>query len=238
MKPILILKTGNTIPSLLRTGVDFEDWIAAGCQLKPQDLIVVAVFEDQPLPELSSVAGVIVTGSPAYVTDKEAWSERSAAFLCSAVHRKIPVLGICYGHQLLAHALNGVIGFHPGGREIGTAEIELTGQIHNDRLFSGFPKIFKGQVSHQQTVLELPTGAVRLASNDFEPNHAFRIGDTAWGVQFHPEFSAATTAAYINERRDQLINEGLDPDSLQQKIEETPTSASLLLRFRQLAEAL
>ena len=238
MKKIVILKTGQTVASLTAAGEDFEDWIITGSGLNAQRFETIPVFADARLPQPGDCEALIVTGSPAFVTDREPWSESTAAFLHLAHEQHIPILGICYGHQLLAHCLGGQVGYHPQGREIGTVSLTLSESALDDPLFLGLPGQFPVQVSHSQTVLQLPAGAELLASNDFEPHHAFRVGNTTWGVQFHPEFSERVVKAYINERRDQLLAEQLQPDTLLRTVTETPEATSLLKRFADLVEAL
>ena len=230
-KTLLIIKTGNTIASLRNQGEDFEDWFIAGSGLPASAFTVRSLFLGEPLPELGATAGIIVTGSPAYVTDLEPWNEIAAAYLRDAHDRSIPILGVCYGHQLLAWAFGGEVGFHPSGREIGSVQVELTPAAEQDALLGMLPVKFVAQVSHQQSVLSLPDQATLLAYNDFEPHHAFRIGDTSWGIQFHPEFSAQVTAAYIEERRDDLVEEGHSPEQLLAQISASPEAASLIQHF-------
>src|SRR5688572_21533998 len=79
----------------------------------------------QAPPSREGFAGTIVTGSGAMVTDRHEWSERSAQWLRDAAHDGMPLLGICYGHQLIAHALGGEVDYHPAGREMGTVQLEL-----------------------------------------------------------------------------------------------------------------
>ncbi|MCB1672365.1 MAG: glutamine amidotransferase [Gammaproteobacteria bacterium] len=236
MKKTVIVKTGHTIPSLLAGGEDFEDWIIATSGFDSEQFATVSVFSGDRLPELDDCAALIVTGSPAYVTDLEPWSEATAGILRSALKRQLPVLGICYGHQLLAHCLGGRVDFHPRGREIGTVPINLSAAGTEDPLLGSLPRVFPAQVSHSQTVLKLPPEAVLLAGNGFEPHHAFRVGTNAWGLQFHPEFSARITRAYIEERRQQLVSEGLDPEGLLEQVGPTPESAHLLGRFMELVK--
>jgi len=239
LKKILILKTGSTVKPLRDRGEDFEDWIIAGCELPASWFETIEVFtgESMPVPDRDRWLAVIVTGSPAFVTDREPWSEAAARFLRSAVQLDIPILGICYGHQLLAHCLGGRVGDHPRGREIGTVVIDLNAAGRKDRLLGDLPACFKGQVSHSQSVLEMPPAAILLAGSEFEPHQAFRIGERAWGVQFHPEFSASVVRAYIQDRHQQLLQEHLDPRRLSETVEPTPEAASLLARFVQLATA-
>ncbi|WP_251265687.1 glutamine amidotransferase-related protein, partial [Enterobacter hormaechei] len=79
--------------------------VAAG--LEEHQTVVVDVEHGGALPDPHAFAGVLVTGSAAFVTDHAEWSERSAAWLRQTAHAGLPVFGICYGHQLLAHALGG-----------------------------------------------------------------------------------------------------------------------------------
>src|SRR3546814_6485680 len=93
-----------------------------------------------------------------------------------------------YGHQLLAHALGGEVGDNPNGRKMGTVAVDLLPAAADDPLFTGLPDRFLAQATHQQSVLRAPEGATVLARSDHDDCHAFRWGEAAWGVQFHPEF--------------------------------------------------
>lgn len=223
---LLIVKTGSTYPDIATQWGDFEHWIMAGLGEPNLPISVVDPRAGMPLPPPAEVAGAIVTGSHSMVTDREPWSEETAAWLREAVAVELPVLGICYGHQLLAHAMGGVVGFHPGGIELGTIEVELTPAAQDDVLFSGMPSRFFGQSAHRQSVRRLPPEAVLLAGNAFEPHQAYRLGRRAWGVQFHPEFGVPATAAYVSRNA--------TPDSPPPRVADTPEAASLLRRFAQL----
>lgn len=231
---ILIIKTGNTIPSLLDEDQDFEDWFIRGSGLESNRFICCAVDKGEALPAIDAVAAAIITGSPAYVTDLAPWNEIAAEYLRILHVQQKPILGVCYGHQLLAWAFGGEVGFHPGGREIGTVNIKLTEEAAVDALFAEIPKQFNVQASHQQSVLSLPEGAVLLAGNGFDAHHAFRLGSSTWGVQFHPEFSASVMSAYIRERSDDIAREGHDVAALLAKVDATPASAGLLQQFAEL----
>jgi GMP synthase (glutamine-hydrolysing) len=90
-------------------------------------------------------------------------------------------------------------------------------------------------VSHQQTVLQLPIGARRLAWSDRDQHQAFRVGDFVWGVQFHPEFNAAAVRAYTEDDRAVLIADEQNPDRISAQIEDTPYGTDILRRFARLA---
>jgi GMP synthase (glutamine-hydrolysing) len=165
------------------------------------------------------------------VTQNLDWSLRVEAWLVPVVTAGIPVLGICYGHQLLAKAMGGKVDFHPGGLEIGTTSITLTADALSDPLFQGLPQVFKIHTCHSQTVLALPPGAAPLANNTHDPHHAFRLGCAAWGVQFHPEYTPDIMAGYIRNMSPMIQALGKDPAEAQQQVTDTPEAAQVLTRF-------
>ena len=232
MARVVILKTGATYPSLRETFGDFDNWFVA--RLSPElDLHVVDVTVEELPGKPGDWDGIVVTGSPAMVSDRAPWSEQTGAWLADAVKEEVPVLGVCYGHQLLAHALGGETGYHPHGRETGTHQVELLDAAMEDPLFEGFPHQFPAQLTHRQSVLRLPDNAILLGRNEFEPHQAFRVGRCAWGVQFHPEFSAEVMRAYLKVQAPDLEKEGLDADALLANVIDAPDASSLLGRFSQ-----
>jgi len=236
-RPFLILKMGSTLPSLRDRRGDFEDWVARGAGLSASETRVVDVLAEPALPPLDGAAGVIVTGSHTMVTERQPWSERAAQWLCGAVSGGVPVLGICYGHQLLAHAHGGEVADNPHGREFGTVQIELDAAGRVDALLGVLPAAFAAHEGHTQSVLRLPPGAVRLAANAWDAAQAFRIGERAWGVQFHPEFDADIIREYVDHYRGLLAAQGQDPDALIRAAEDNPLGARILSRFADLCRS-
>lgn len=231
MKKILIVKAGCASPAVKARYGDFEQWIGDCAGLRAGAVTVVEAFSNRLLPAPTAWAGVIVTGSHAMVTDSEPWIEQTAQWIAGLVESQTPFLGICFGHQLLAHAVGGVVGYHPRGREVGTVPMAVCPQGRRDPLFSTLPDAFPAHALHAQTVLELPRDAALLVANDHEPHHAFRIGKCAWGVQFHPEFSAGIMEVYIEEQSGLLAREGHDVKALRAGVSDTAAAASLLKRF-------
>jgi GMP synthase (glutamine-hydrolysing) len=234
MKQTVILKLGSTIEHLATAEGDFDQWIASPLDEYRHQLTVVAPPDGDQLPQPDEIAGLIITGSHAMVTDRRDWSERVAGWLPDVVRQGVPVLGICYGHQLLAHALGGVVGDNPRGREFGSHRINLLPAAAGDPLLGGFVPALGANLCHTQSVLRLPRGAVRLAWSEQDPHQAFRVGSCAWGVQFHPEFSTTATRAYIRECAGLLAGEGQDPDDLARRVVPTPSGAVLLRRFMEI----
>jgi GMP synthase (glutamine-hydrolysing) len=234
-RPVLIVKLNDTLGELARRRGELADWIAKGLHLPAGLLAVVDPRCGAELPSPHGLAGVVVTGSTAMVTDLEDWSQRTAAWLRGVLAADVPVLGICYGHQLLAHAMGGQVDYNPKGREFGTVEVRLLPAAADDPLLSHLPPVFRAQASHYQSVLRLPPGAVLLAANDHDRHYAFRLGRAAWGVQFHPEFDADIVRTLTRARDESLRADGLCPESILAAIEETPHAASVLARFGQIA---
>lgn len=235
--PFLILQTGQPVASLRRHG-GFPHWIRVAAGLQRAAAVVVDVERGERLPSPADFAGVMVTGSGAMVTERRDWSERSAAWLRDAAHAGVPLLGICYGHQLLAHALGGDVGDNPHGREMGTIDIELHEPAADDPLFAGLPAQFPAQVTHLQSVLRAPAGATALAKSAHDACHAFRWGERAWGLQFHPEFSASHMRGYVQAKQDALANEGRCAQRLSRAVGATPHARRVLRRFVRHARAL
>lgn len=229
-QPFLIIETGQPVATMRRYG-GFPHWIRVAAGLARDAAVAVDVEHGQPLPSREGFAGVIVSGSGAMVTERLDWSERTAAWLRDAAHAGLPLLGICYGHQLIAHALGGEVGWNPAGREMGTVELELLPPAADDPLFAGLPSPFAAQATHRQSVLRVPDGSVVLARSALDPCHAFRWGASAWGVQFHPEFSATHMRGYIHARAGALRAEGLDPAAMLRAVHAAPFARRVLRRF-------
>jgi GMP synthase (glutamine-hydrolysing) len=226
----LILETGRPVPSLRRHG-DFTHWIRTAADLSRDRVEVSRVLDGERPATASRYAGVLVTGSGAMVTDREPWSEWTAGWLGEAAAAGVPVLGICYGHQLLAHALGGRVDWNPRGREMGTVAIELHEDARHDPLFHALPARFHAQATHLQSVTTPPPGAAVLARSALDDCHAFRWGASAWGLQFHPEFSTTHMRGYIAARRDALSGEGLCHRRMMASVRPSPAARRLLHRF-------
>ncbi len=231
----LIVETGQPVVSMRRHG-RFPHWIRVAAGLRADQADVVNVEAGEALPAHADYTGVIVTGSGAMVTDRHPWSERTADWLREGLDAGLPVFGICYGHQLLAHALGGEVGDNPAGREMGTVPVALHPDAEHDVLFGAplfapLPPRFAAQTTHLQTVLRPPADATVLARSEQDACQAFRWRDRAWGVQFHPEFSAAHMRGYVHARRDALQREGRCHQQLACGIGATPHARKVLRRF-------
>jgi len=145
---------------------------------------------------------VVISGSQTAVYDDLDWIHDLTSWV-RAVHRAdVPVLGICWGHQLLAQALGGRV-VDMGEHELGYRTVHQRGE---DPLFAGAPASFTAFQTHSDRVAELPSGAVELARND-HGIQAFKLG-SRYGVQFHPEYDRETAEWVIGNK--DLSTERLD----------------------------
>lgn len=230
MRTLLLLKAGSTLPGVKSRHGDFDDWFRAHLPdaLRVQTLDLPAGAE---LPAADACDGVLITGSAAMVTHREPWSEACAHWLTQVVAIGVPVLGVCYGHQLLAHACGGAVGPQPSGREIGTHEIRLAADYQTDPLLGELPPRFPAHLTHQESITRLPPEAIWLGASELDPNQLFRLGPCAWGMQFHPEFSVDIMRGYLQERTQVLRAEGREVETLLRAVQATPAATRLIGRF-------
>lgn len=233
MSTNLIIKAGEKLPTLNSVEGDYEDWIAHIAGWSRAEYAVVAVYLGEELPPTKDVGSVVITGSGSMVDSKALWIEECANWLVRASRLSIPILGICFGHQLLAHALGGFVANNPRGVEVGSVTIQLTDNAAGDPLFKALPTSFSANVSHMQSVIKLPVGANLLAYSDLESVQAFSYGTCLWGIQFHPEFDGEIVKHYIHKFGDQLIEEGRDIVPLLASTRDSAESLVLLNNFPQ-----
>lgn len=159
---------------------------------------------------------MVLGGSTGPTEDEKApWLPATRALLAAAVDLGLPTLGICLGAQLLAVAAGGRVRAMPGGPEIGLCAVGFGADAARDPLFGGIAGVEAPAVQwHWLEADVLPEGARVLASSSACRNQAFRLGEAAWGVQFHPEALGDTAADWAEEDRRSLVELGLDADAV------------------------
>jgi GMP synthase (glutamine-hydrolysing) len=225
MRRILVVRTGSPTPRARARFGEFTEWFE---RLLAPEVVTIDAERAEPFPALDRISGVVVTGSLASVTRPEPWMDRLGRWLLAASHN-VPVLGVCFGHQVLAHALGGAVERNPHGPEVGTVGVELTEAGRRDPLFAGLDNPLTVQASHEDHVPVAPPGAVVLALNANAPVQAFAHGPRLRGVQFHPEFDAERARALCEEERPVLdaVRPGL-ADAAIASIRATPGAERVL----------
>ncbi len=203
---VVVLRTGQPIDDVLHRLGHFEHWFARGLGWPVERFFAVDALAGDPLPE-PGVDGLIITGSTHSVHDREDWSVRAGGWIKRVIDGGSPVLGVCYGHQLIGDIYGGEVGVNPNGREMGVCMVEHT----DDALFDGLPQAFPVIQTHMDAVNVAPTNAKVIAGNDNTPVQAMSIGDHVRCVQWHPEFTHDVIAGYIEARAHLVESEsGID----------------------------
>jgi len=157
------------------------------------------VFAGDSLPvDLAGFAGLVVMGGPMSAASDEGFATRHSeiALLADAVADGTPALGVCLGAQLLAVAGGAAVLVGDAGPEIGWGTVSVFEECRGDALFSGLPETLTVLHWHGET-FDIPAGGRRLMGNERYANQAFRIGEAAWGVQFHLEVDDAAVDGFL-----------------------------------------
>ena len=136
--------------------------------------------------DLEDVHGVVSLGGAANISDRPAWLEAELNIIRMAHEAQLPVIGICLGHQLVAHALGGEVG-PMESPEAGFVEVRLTPPGQTDRILSGQRWALPQFQSHGQEVKKAPPGAKVFGVSDACPVQIFMAGLRTFGFQYHFE---------------------------------------------------
>jgi GMP synthase-like glutamine amidotransferase len=166
------------------------------------EAVAVEIDEGEPLPDWRGFDGIVAMGGPMGAGDEaeHPWLGAEKVLIREVVEAGRPFLGVCLGVQLLAAALGARV-YTAERAEVGLLEVELTAAGRDDPLFAGIGELPVTLQWHGDT-FDLPDGAVRLARSPMARNQAFRVGERAYGIQFHLEVTGkmarewATIPAY------------------------------------------
>lgn len=189
-----ILQTGRSPEEMRETHGDYDDLFKRMLAGRGFSFDTYPVL-DGLLPEDPSDAdGWLITGSRFGAYEDHDWIPPLEAFLRRAYAADVPIVGVCFGHQILAQALGGKVEKYRGGWS--------TGAVDYDMVEGGGPETIMAW--HQDQITELPPDARVLGRTEFCPYAILAYGDRALTVQPHPEFSREFVADLIEARRDVL----------------------------------
>jgi GMP synthase (glutamine-hydrolysing) len=179
------------------------------------------IADGQALPfgtTLSDLDGVMIPGSPLHIYDPDPSVTRQIDFVRAAFAAGVPVWGSCWGLQLATVALGGSVRRNPRGRELPIARaITVTEAGRSHPLLASRPAVFDALCSHLDEIETLPPNSQVLAANELSAIQAIAV-QTPWrgsfhGTQYHPEHTLAVSAALIELRAKELVEEGFGTDS-------------------------
>jgi len=164
----------------------------------------------EPLPgSMDGYDALLVCGGIAntHETDRYSWIEPEQALLAEALERSLPVMGLCLGAQQLVLAAGGAV-YRTQSTEVGWFAVEVDPSAEADPVLAAMPRRFMSLQWHYYGC-ELPPGAVEYARSPV-CSQAFRIGDSAWGTQFHIEVTRPILADWGREGAEELAQHGYD----------------------------
>lgn len=204
--PIAILKTDSVLPQFKNQYGEYPQMLERlvrtlrdDLEFKTYDVVAGEYPQDD-----SEFDGFFIMGSKASVYDSESWIKQLGEYIQKLHAGKRKIIGICFGHQLLAHVLGGRTEKSEKGWGVG---VHASRVINPQAWMQSGGLEFNLLVSHQDQVAELPDQAVHIASNEFCQYSMFSIANHVLGMQGHPEFSAAYALELMNFRQHKIGTE-------------------------------
>ena len=225
---LLIISAGPGIEEIRLEHGHAIEWISSFIDSSSVSIDVKHVYQDEDFSE-SNYDAWIITGSAASVTEQLPWIQLLKHKIIYAHKNSIPILGICFGHQIISSALGGKVIKNPKGWELGSYKIEINDDGILNPLFKEVDFNDYFYFSHEDVVSKLPDSALELARNNMGLQ-AFSIEDKIFGVQFHPEFSPEIMSRYVEVRYQKGI---IDKFS---SIFESKSSYQVILNFINIAK--
>jgi GMP synthase-like glutamine amidotransferase len=216
-----ILKTDQVRPEFAAEFGEYPDMFAALLERVDPALgfVTYDVTRDEYPQSIDEVDAYLITGSRYGVYDDEAWIAPLEAFVRRLVEVGKPLIGVCFGHQLVAQALGGSAGKSSRGWGVG---VQTWAIGNRPDWMRGGDDHFRLLASHQDQVETLPPGATLLAGSAFCPVAMYQVGDSVLALQGHPEFVKGYSRGLLELRRDRIgeATYAAGVESLQQQTDE------------------
>lgn len=182
--------------------------------------------------EVAWADAVMISGSPRDAFADDEWTHGLMAKVARLLEKKKPVLGVCYGHQILGRVNGGKVERCKEGWELGETQVEVTPEGSASPLLEGLPQQMNVMQSHQDCVLNVTGQGVVLASSPHTRVQAARWAEQAYGVQFHPEFTGEVLRGIWTERRDKWRGQvKFDLDQTLDRARECPDGLAIFRNF-------
>ncbi|VAW22603.1 Para-aminobenzoate synthase, amidotransferase component [hydrothermal vent metagenome] len=176
------------------------------------DYRIVDVLNGEKIPDHDDLEVAVVTGSAASVYENLEWMAPLREFIRSAHKSSLPLLGICFGHQIIADSLGGIVEKSDKGWGLGRHLYKVG---HNNSFTKNLPDELAVPASHQDQVITAPKGARVFLSSEFTPNAGLVYDNgTTLSLQPHPEFSVAYASALAGVRRNNPLSENQVDDAI------------------------
>ena len=205
---IAILEAGRTNPDMPAEFHQYPDMFETLFADQPNRadfrLSIIPVIDDVFPQTVNDYDGYLITGSAYGVYDNVPFIPKLMEFVRDIFAAGKPLVGICFGHQIIAQALGGNAAKFDDGWGVGNMTIKVVGEA--DWIPNDISQLDLIHV-HQDQVVTLPPNAIRLAKSDFCLNAAFAIGKQVFSIQGHPEFTPNFTNALIDIREDTIGKE-------------------------------
>jgi GMP synthase (glutamine-hydrolysing) len=200
---LLIISAGPGIDQIRDQYGHATDWISNLATSSNIQIDINNIYANEDFDK-SYYDGWIITGSASSVIDNHDWIKLLKNKIIYANKYSIPILGICFGHQIISSALGGNVVHNDRGWELGSYKIEITEAGLSSKLFNNIELNDYFYFSHEDIVSKLPIGAVELANNSMGLQ-SFSVANQIFGVQFHPEFTVDIMDQYVKVRYEKGI---------------------------------
>ena len=225
MAKLLFLANGPQQRSVARLDERFADW---GLHVEPS-----WAYHDEFPQTLTGYDGIFLSGSPHGAYEDIPFIRREHALIADAARLEIPMLGVCFGSQILASALCGRDQvFRRETCEIGYKSLPVSNAAANDPVCGALSRHVHMFVWHNDEIRAGHEDMTVIATSDACPNHIWRYRDQhIWGIQGHPEITRAQALVWFEEHRERMTRDGADVDRLKAQAVEAEQAKTLLERF-------
>jgi GMP synthase (glutamine-hydrolysing) len=228
VKRLLYLGNGRKLQSVAKLDDRFAGWGLA--------VERYWAWNNEFPDSLDRYDGIFLSGSPHAAYDDVPFIQKEHDLIRDAAERRIPMLGICFGSQILASALCGKDQvFRRPWCEIGYKDLDVTPAAASDPLTQDWGSTVHMFVWHNDEVRHDHPDMIVLASSDVCPNQVWRHRDVpAWGIQGHPEVTRAQASIWFEENRERMAKDGGDVDDLIASAHEAMEAKTALTRFTEM----